>query len=94
LNHSVIVFRQFVLLPQSTKLNGHIERAQRTHAEEFFDLYIRDLGLKSLIGALREWKTFHNTAQPHHSLNLRTQAEYLRECCLGLAPFDQMPHMS
>ena len=28
----------FVLLPHSPKLNGHVERAQRTHTEEFYEL--------------------------------------------------------
>ncbi len=29
--------RPFVLPPRSPKLNGHVERAQRTHTEEFHD---------------------------------------------------------
>ena len=31
----------FVLPPRSPKLNGHVERAQRTHKEEFYE--VRDL---------------------------------------------------
>jgi len=27
----------FVLPPRSPKLNGHVERAQRTHTEEFYE---------------------------------------------------------
>ena len=29
----------FVLPPRSPKLNGHVERAQRTHTEEFYEVY-------------------------------------------------------
>jgi transposase InsO family protein len=69
----------FVLPPRSPKLNGHVERAQRSHAEDFYDYYMGDLDLKSINEALREWETFYNTVRPHHSLNLKTPAEYLRE---------------
>lgn len=40
--------RLFVLPPRSPKLNGHVERAQRTHSEEFYDLYMGELDLKSV----------------------------------------------
>ena len=80
--------RLFVLPPRSPKLNGHVERAQRTHAEEFYDYYMGDLDLKSINAALREWESFYNTVRPHHSLDLRTPAEYLRENYSGLAPSD------
>ena len=29
----------FMLPPRSPRLNGHVERAYRTHQEEFYDLY-------------------------------------------------------
>jgi hypothetical protein len=31
--------RLFVLAPHSLKLNGCVERAHRTHAEEFYQVY-------------------------------------------------------
>lgn len=31
-------FRLFVLPPRSPKLNGHVERAHRTHTEEFHEI--------------------------------------------------------
>lgn len=31
--------RPFVLPPRSPKLNGHVERAQRTHREEFYEVW-------------------------------------------------------
>jgi len=86
--------RLFVLPPRSPKLNGHVERAQRTHTEEFYDLYMGDLDLKSVNEALREWEVFYNTVRPHHSLDLRTPAEYLYEYHSDLAPIQKPSHMS
>lgn len=83
----------FVLPPRSPKLNGHVERAQRTHTEEFYDLYMGELDLKSVNEALREWEIFYNTVRPHHSLDLKTPSEYLCECHSGLAPALQSSHM-
>ena len=45
--------RLFVLPPHSPKLNGHVERAQRTHKEEFHAYYDGALDLKSQNKALR-----------------------------------------
>ena len=83
----------FVLPPRSPKLNGHVERAQRTHTEEFYDLYMGELDLKSVNEALREWEVFYNTVRPHHSLDLKTPAEYLYEYHSDLAPIPKPSHM-
>ena len=86
--------RLFVLPPRSPKLNGHVERAQRTHTEEFYDLYMGELDLKSVNEALRDWEQFYNTVRPHHSLDLMTPAEYLYEHQSGLASIPKSSHMS
>jgi transposase InsO family protein len=86
--------RLFVLPPHSPKLNGHVERAQRTHTEEFYDLYMGELDLKSVNHALLEWEHFYNTVRPHHSLDLLSPAEYLYKHHPGLAPPSQLSHMS
>lgn len=65
----------FLLPPRSPKLNGHVERAQRTHTEEFYDYYMGELDLKSVNEALVEWEIFYNTVRPHRSLDLRTPLE-------------------
>ena len=67
----------FVLPPRSPKLNGHVERAQRTHTEEFYQLYDGDLAMAPLNQALRQWEQVYNTIRPHHSLDGCTPAEYL-----------------
>ncbi len=84
----------FVLPPRSPKLNGHVERAQRTHSEEFHDLYLGDLDLKSVNQALQEWERTYNTVRPHQSLDMLTPAEYLRENYpSGPAPPSHLSHL-
>ena len=76
----------FVLPPKSPKLNGHVERAHRTHAEEFYELYEGDLDLVSLNQALKEWEGTYNHIRPHQSLDMRTPQEYLCHCHPPPAP--------
>lgn len=83
----------FVLPPCSPKLNGHVERAQRTHTEEFYELYMGELDLKSVNRALREWENFYNRVRPHHSLDLMSPAEYLYTYHQGLVPLSKLSHM-
>ena len=47
----------FVLPPRSPKLNGHVERAQRTHTEEFYEVTNTSFEIVELNKALLEWET-------------------------------------
>jgi len=85
--------RLFVLPPRSPKLNGCVERANRTHTEEFYELYDGDLDLPNLNDALQHWEHIYNTVRPHQSLDNRTPAEYLRECHPDLASSPLLSHM-
>jgi len=67
----------FVLPPRSPKLNGHVERANRTHRQEFWELYDGDLELPPLQAALRAWEETYNHARPHQALGYLTPAEHL-----------------
>jgi transposase InsO family protein len=67
----------FVLPPRSPKLNGHVERANRTHRIEFWELYDGDLELLPLQLALRAWEDQYNHLRPHHALGYLTPAEHL-----------------
>lgn len=67
----------FVLPPRSPKLNGHVERVNRTHRQEFWELYDGDLELPPLRAALRAWEESYNHVRPHQALGYRTPAEYL-----------------
>jgi len=69
--------RLFVLPPRSPKLHGAVERANRTHTEEFYEVTDAEPDLASFQVALRAWETVYNTIRPHQSLGYRTPAEYL-----------------
>jgi transposase InsO family protein len=86
--------RLFVLPPRSPKLNAHVERAHRTHAEDFYDLYDGDLDLVAINRALHRWERVYNTIRPHRSLAKKTPAEYLQHYHLSAAPRAQLSHMS
>jgi len=83
----------FVLPPRSPKLNGCVERAHRTHTEEFYEVYDGDLQLGSLNQALRRWEWVYNHIRPHQALDNRTPAEYLNQCHPDLAPTHRLSHM-
>jgi transposase InsO family protein len=83
----------FVLPPRSPKLNGCVERAHRTHAEEFYEVYDGDLQLGPLNQALRHWEWVYNHVRPHQALDYRTPTEYLSQCHPELAPIGPLSHM-
>ena len=66
-----------VLPPRSPKRNGHVERANRTHRNEFWELYDGDLELPPLQAALRAWEERYNHVRPHQALGYLTPAEFL-----------------
>ena len=72
--------RLFELPPRSPKLNGHVERAQRTHTEEFYELTDSSFELAELNKALREWERIHDTVRPHQSLGYLTSQQFLHQC--------------
>jgi len=83
----------FVLPPRSPELNGHVERAQRTHTEEFYEVYLGDTDLKTLNPALADWERVYNHIRPHQALHWKTPAEYLSDCHPDMAPALQLSHM-
>lgn len=86
--------RLFVLPPRSPKLNGHVERAQRTHTEEFYEVYDGDLELEPLNKALRRWEDIYNTVRPHQSLGYLTPLEYLNSTQLPQGPSSDLSGIS
>lgn len=68
--------RLFVLPPRSPKLNGHVERMQRTLRDEF---YTRSLpyGVAAMQKELERYLSYYNTRRPHMALG-------------GLAPMEFM----
>lgn len=72
--------RQIALLtlpPRSPKLNGGVERANRTHTEEFYEVTAAEPTLAGLRPALLAWEAVYNTIRPHQALGYLTPAEYL-----------------
>ncbi len=62
------------LPPRSPKLNGSVQRANRTHTEEFYEVTDAEATLADLRPALRAWETVYNTVRPHQALGSRRSA--------------------
>jgi transposase InsO family protein len=69
--------RLFVLPPRSPKLHGAVERANRTHTEEFYEVTDAEPELEAFQVELRAWEIVYNTIRPHQALGYLTPAEYL-----------------
>ena len=75
----------FVLPPRSPKLNGCVERGNRTHREEFYDVYDLDWTATGLRPDLLNWEAVYNTIRPHQSLRYLTPQEYITQWRSGRA---------
>jgi putative transposase len=71
--------RLFVLPPRSPKLNGGVERANRTHTEEFYEVTDSTFELADLRSKLLEWEYICNNIRPNQALNYLTPAQYLAQ---------------
>jgi putative transposase len=69
--------RLFALPPRSPKLNGCVERAQRTHQEEFYEVYDGELESTPLSRALQHWEQVYNQVRPHQSLGYLTPQQFI-----------------
>jgi transposase InsO family protein len=67
----------FLLPPRSPKLNGRVERANRTYREEFYDYSTADPTVTALSVDLRRWERWYNHSRPHQSLAYQTPREFL-----------------
>ncbi|MBI4823958.1 MAG: transposase [Nitrospirae bacterium] len=71
--------RLFVLPPKSPKLNGHVERSNRTHTEEFYEVYNCSWVVPELNKELLQWEHTYNCIRPHKSLGLKTPLQFLQD---------------
>lgn len=71
--------RVFVLPPRSPKLNGHVERAQRTHREEFYQVVQLPTTLAEVNKMLRTWEDVHNSYRPHQALAYKTPKAFYQQ---------------
>jgi len=69
----------FVLPPHSPKLNGRVERAHRTHLEEFYAVIPKSAQIESLNIELYKWERVYNQIRPHQALDYLTPAEYINK---------------
>jgi putative transposase len=69
--------RLFVLPPRSPKLNGCVERAQRTHKEEFYQMLDPPDSLEELRRLLLAQELCYNTVRPHQALGQLTPQQWL-----------------
>jgi len=69
----------FVLPPRSPKLNGCVERAHRTHTEEFYEVTESSFDLPELRDELLEWERTYNTIRPHQALGYMTPLKFLEQ---------------
>lgn len=67
----------FVLPPRSPKLNGSVERANRTHIEEFYEVYPMIYTVAGIRAAQSKWEEIYNTVRPHQALGYLTPLQYL-----------------
>ena len=69
----------FVLPPRSPKLNGAVERAHRTHTEEFYEVTDSSFDLSELRAELLGWERVYNTIRPHQALDYMTPLKFLEQ---------------
>jgi len=68
-----------VLPLRSPQLNGHVERANRTHAEEFDEITPCSLQIAQLNQERQDGERIYNTVRPHQALGYRTAQEFLSQ---------------
>ena len=65
--------------PRWGKLNGQVERANRTHTEEFYEVTPCSLPIADLNRELQAWERIYNTVRPHQALGYLTPQEFLAQ---------------
>ena len=56
-----------------------MERAQRTHTEEFYEVTDASFELPELNKTLLKWEEVYNTIRPHQALGYLTPLEFLEQ---------------
>lgn len=69
----------FELPPRSPKLNGRVERANRTYRDEFYNCSNATPTVAGFQGHLRRWELIYNHLRPHQALGQLTPAEFLTQ---------------
>lgn len=64
--------------PRSPKINGYIERFNRTFREEFLYRYELSITENKFEQKLNQYLTWYNTKRPHCSLNMKSPLEHMQ----------------
>lgn len=67
----------YVLPPRSPKLNGCVERSNRTHTEEFYEVNDFSFDINVLNEELHGWEVTYNTVRPNQAIGYLTPLEYI-----------------
>ena len=68
--------RLFLTPPRSPKLQGYVERSNRTRREEFYEVEDIEIRLDDHNRQLEKWNDTYNYIRPHQSLDYLTPNEY------------------
>lgn len=86
--------RLFVLPPKSPKLNGCVERAHRTHTEEFYEVNDCSWNVTELNPELRKWEYIYNCVRPHQALHYKTPLQFLKDSGIVISDYpSNLSHM-
>lgn len=69
----------FILPPRSPELNGYVERAHRTHIEEFYEVTESSFDLAELRAELLDREKTYNTVRLHQALGYLTPSEFIKQ---------------
>ena len=83
----------FVLPPKSPKLNGSVERVNRTHTEEFYEIHDCSWTVPELNKQLVQWEYVYNCVRPHQSLHYKTPLQFFKDYGIVKKNFIP-PHLS
>ena len=76
----------FLLPPRSPKLNGAVERLNRTCREEFYNCSTATPTIAGFTPELRAWEDVYNHIRPHQALDYLTPAEFLEDWAASKQP--------
>jgi len=68
--------RLFVIPSRSPKRQGSVERSNRTHREEFYEVADVEISMEGHNRQLEEWDRTYNYIRPHQSLGYLTPNEF------------------
>lgn len=70
--------RHEFIYPRSPKVNGYVERFNRTFKEEFLYKHELDITEDNFDEKLAKYLNWYNTRRPHQSLNMKSPVEYMQ----------------